>query len=39
MGIGPKFVKVGRRVLDPRETMLAYFREHTYQASHEATDE
>lgn len=30
-GIGPKFVKVGRTVMDPKEPMIAYFKEHLYQ--------
>lgn len=35
MGIGPKFVKVGRTVMYPKEPMLDYFREHLYQCTAE----
>ncbi|KFI50588.1 helix-turn-helix transcriptional regulator [Bifidobacterium callitrichos] len=37
-GIGPKFVKVGRTVLYPRETLIAYFRDHVYQSTSEVTN-
>ncbi|MCH9275657.1 hypothetical protein JS533_005135 [Bifidobacterium amazonense] len=39
MGIGPKFVKVGRTVLYPKETVLDYFRTHVYQSTGEVRDE
>ncbi|AUD86779.1 helix-turn-helix transcriptional regulator [Bifidobacterium breve] len=39
MGIGPKFVKVGRTVLYPKETILDYFRTHVYQCAGDVTDE
>lgn len=39
MGIGPKFVKVGRTVLYPKETILDYFRTHVYQCAGGVTDE
>lgn len=39
MGIGPKFVKVGRSVLYPKETILEYFRTHVYQSTSEVRDE
>lgn len=32
-GIGPKFVKVGRIVMYPKEPMIAYFKEHLYQST------
>ena len=32
-GIGPKFVKVGRTVMYPKEPMIAYFKEHLYQST------
>lgn len=32
-GIGPKFVKVGRTVMYPKEQMIAYFKEHLYQST------
>ena len=39
MGIGPKFVKVGRTVLYPKETILDYFRTHVYLCAGDVTDE
>ena len=39
MGVGPKFVKVGRTVLYPKETILEYFRTHVYQCAGEVPDE
>ncbi|TPF79440.1 MULTISPECIES: AlpA family transcriptional regulator [unclassified Bifidobacterium] len=39
MGIGPKFVKVGRSVLYPKETILEYFRTHVYQSTSEVRGE
>lgn len=39
MGVGPKFVKVGRTVLYPKETILDYFRTHVYQCVGEVADE
>ena len=38
MGIGPKFVKVGRTVLYPREALIAYFADHVYQSTAEVVD-
>ena len=32
-GIGPKFVKVGRIVMYPKEQMIAYFAQHLYQCT------
>ena len=32
-GIGPKFVKVGRTVMYPKEPMIAYFKEHLSQST------
>lgn len=34
-GIGPKFVKVGRIVMYPKEQMIAYFAQHLYQCTAE----
>lgn len=39
MGVGPKFVKVGRSVLYPKETVLDYFRTHVYQSTGEVRGE
>lgn len=39
MGVGPKFVKVGRTVLYPKETILDYFRTHVYQCAGDVVDE
>lgn len=38
MGLGPKFVKVGRSVLYPKEELVSYFREHLYQSTSEYGD-
>lgn len=35
MGIGPKFVKIGRTVMYPKEQMISYFRQHLYQCTAE----
>lgn len=34
-GLGPKYVKVGRTVLYPKEELVSYFREHLYQSTME----
>lgn len=34
-GIGPRFVKVGRIVMYPREEVMSYFRSHLYQRTGE----
>lgn len=39
MGVGPKFVKVGRTVFYPKETILDYFRTHVYQCAGDVVDE
>ena len=39
MGIGPKFVKVGRVVMYPKEQMIAYFAQHLYQCTAEYEEE
>lgn len=33
MNIGPSFVKVGRRVMYPKEAVLDYLREHTHHTA------
>lgn len=38
-GIGPKFVKVGRIVMYPKEQMIAYFAQHLYQCTAEYEEE
>ena len=38
-GIGPKFVKVGRTVMYPKEPMIEYFRDHLYQCTTEYEEE
>lgn len=38
-GIGPKFVRVGRVVMYPKEPMLDYFRRHLYQGTSEYEEE
>lgn len=38
-GIGPKFVKVGRVVMYPKEQMIAYFAQHLYQCTAEYEEE
>lgn len=38
-GIGPKFVKVGRTVMYPKEQMIAYFAQHLYQCTTEYEEE
>lgn len=38
-GIGPKFVKVGRTVMYPKEQMIAYFAQHLYQCTAEYEEE
>lgn len=38
-GIGPKFVKVGRIVMYPKEQMIAYFTKHLYQCTAEYEEE
>lgn len=38
-GIGPKFVKVGRIVMYPKEQMIAYFAQHLYQRTAEYEEE
>lgn len=39
VGIGPKFVKVGRTVMYPKEQMIAYFKKHLYQCTAEYEEE
>lgn len=34
-GLGPKYVKVGRTVLYPKEELVSHFREHLYQSTME----
>ncbi len=34
-GLGPKYVKVGRTVLYPKEELVSYFRGHLYQSTME----
>lgn len=38
-GIGPRFVKIGRIVLYPKEEVVACFREHLYRSTDEAKGE
>ena len=38
-GTGPKFVKVGRIVMYPKEQMIAYFAQHLYQCTAEYEEE
>lgn len=34
-GIGPKWVKIGRTVVYPKECILSYMRDHLYQSTAE----
>lgn len=35
LGIGPRFTKIGRRVMYPREEIVSYFKQHLYQVTSE----